>query len=151
MRVEDISCAKQVTNSHYTADMYVPHNAKLEDLPPEMLKRALCPKNIMRDWRVCKACQSGCRAGNLLVLRTARAEAQDKSNEVDKHGDRSKYWQHVQQLQEAAIAKVIKARKLVAQGMEREEAARAVGYSRWDTVHGVYKKHKDEVDRRERA
>lgn len=65
--------------------------------------------------------------------------------------DRSKYWQHVQQLQEAAIAKVIKARQLVAQGMEREKAARAVGYSRWDTVHGVYKKHKDEVDRRERA
>lgn len=46
MRIDDINCARQVTSSHYTASMYVPRNTKLEDMKPEMLKRALCQKTF---------------------------------------------------------------------------------------------------------
>ena len=210
MRIDDINCARQVTSSHYTASMYVPRNTKMEDMQPEMLKRALCQKNVLKDWHVCKSCQSGCRAGNLLVaymtnepprqqpvrekvpmdnrngrepktstlarLTSAReAMLQGSSrNEAAKmygyknwdtlrealkrHGmepppknekDKAKRKAYEAEKLDKAIQKCIDARRLVAQGMKREEAAKVLGYSCWKAVHNTYYRHKAEVIRRE--
>lgn len=210
MRIDDINCAKQVTSSHYTADMYVPRNAKLEDMQPEMLKRALCPKNIMKDWHVCKSCQSGCRAGNLLVahmtseplrqqpvreavpMKKKRARLPSESTRARVtaarddilHGngreqtarqygyknwgclrdamtrlgvelpppterDREKRKAYDAEKLDKAIQKCVNARRLVAQGVKREEAAKVVGYSCWQAVQNTYYRHKAEVIRRE--
>lgn len=212
MRVDNIIITKQVPNSHVTRELYIPGKMRYEDMPAEILLRALCPKNIMKDWHVCQACMSGCRAGNLLVahmtsepprqqpvrekvpmenkngrkpktstlarLTSAReAMLQGSSrNEAAKlcgyknwgalrealkrHGmepppmndkDKAKRKAYEAEKLDKAIQKCIEARRLVAQGMKREEAAKVLGYSCWNAVHNTYCRHKEEVIRRESA
>lgn len=210
MRIDDINCARQVTSSHCTASMYVPRNTKMEDMQPDILKRALCQKNIMKDWRVCKACQSGCRAGNLLVshmtkepprqqpvrtappkkkktgrkpsetiqarltsARDAILQGSGRDEAARLYGyknwdtlrdamtrlgiepppptgkDKAKRMDYEKERREESIQKCMHARRLFAEGMKREDAARAVGHSCWQVVQNTYYRHRAEVDRRE--
>ena len=136
MRIDDINCARQVTSSHCTASMYVPRNTKMEYMPPEMLKRALCQKNVLKDWHVCLACMSGCQAGNLLVAymtgeRIRQQPVAAPEPVKKKPGPKPN---------EAVKAKMAAAMDAILQGRSHDEVAAEYGYSSWTSLkRGMYR------------
>lgn len=136
MRVDNIIMVQQVPNSHKSLKMYLPDRMRYEDMPEEILLRALCPKNLMKDWHVCQACMSGCQAGNLLVAymtgeRIRQQPVAEPEPAKKKPGPKAC---------EAVKAKMAAARDAILQGRSHDEVAAEYGYSSWTTLkRGMYR------------
>lgn len=146
MRVDNILMVQQVPNSHMTLHMYVPRNAKCEDMGPQMLKRLLCPKNLTKDWRVCQTCMSGCKPGNLLVsmmtgetalpvtAKEAKSAPRIDKLEKRKAGNLSVH------PHKASVEQLQQALKAILAGGDHEAIAKELGYSNWHGMHAALKR-----------
>lgn len=138
MRVDNIIMAQQLPGSHRTEEMYLPYNRRYEDMTPSLLKRALCPKNIMHDWRMCQACASGCKPGSLLVgMMTGQVPAQA---EPEKPEPARKVVQMRRKARGATTEQLLEAKMAILRGESHDEVAARYGYANWTIMKRAMRK-----------
>lgn len=138
MRVDNIIMAQQLPVSHMTEDMYLPNNRRYEDMTPGVLKRALCQKNIMKDWHVCQACTSGCKPGNLLVgMMTGQVPVKA---EPEKPEPTPTTEQLCMNTRKATTKQLMEAKMAILHGEDHDEVVARYGYANWINMKRAMKK-----------